>query len=317
MKAMILAAGIGSRLRPLSTIRPKPLFPIYATPLLGMLITQLRETGVKDIVVNSHHLNGHMVSYLEKNTPSELTITHSYEPDLLGTAGALKKVEDSWNDSPFIVTNGDIIHTIDLKAAYRHHIESGNLATLVLHDYPRYNQVEIDDRGTILGIREQRVQKSSAAITRKVAFTGIHIISPQLLEAIPSHRYVDIIPIYLQLIARGEKVCGYQVNNHYWLDIGTPHDYHRIHQDIQNSKNTFHDAFALTLAEKDSLTMETGTILDGYTALGNSVTIGKNCTIKNSILWDEVKINDELTIEGCIIGDGVTVTHSLHNEIVV
>jgi len=316
MKAMILAAGIGSRLRPLSTIRPKPLFPIYATPLLGMLIKQLQEAGVKDIVVNSHHLNGHITSYLKNNTPSGLTITHSYEADLLGTAGALKKVEDSWNDSPFIVTNGDIIHTIDLKTAYHHHNESGNLATLVLHDYPRYNQVEIDHNGTILGIREKRV-KNSSATTRKVAFTGIHIISPQLLEAIPSHGYVDIISIYLELIARGEKVCGYQVDNHYWLDIGTPHDYHRIHQDIHNSTSTLRDAFDLNLPERESLSIGTGTILDGYAAMGNTVTIGKNCTIKNSILWDEVKINDNLTVEGCIIGDGATVTHSLHNEIVV
>ena len=316
MKAMILAAGIGSRLRPLSTIRPKPLFPIYATPLLGMLIKQLQEAGVTDIVVNSHHLNGHIASYLEKNTPSGLTITHSYEADLLGTAGALKKVEDSWNDSPFIVTNGDIIHTIDLKTAYQYHTESGNLATLLLHDYPRYNQVEIDDHGTIFGIREKQAQQSSAA-TRKVAFTGIHIISPQLLEAIPPHRYVDIIPVYLQLIARGEKVCGYQVDNHYWLDIGTPHDYHRIHQDIHNRKNTLRDSFSLPFSEKDSLTIGTGTMLDGYTAMGKAVTIGNNCTIKNSIIWDEVEIDDNLTIEGCIIGDGARVTHSLHNEIVV
>jgi len=316
MKAMILAAGIGSRLRPLSTIRPKPLFPIYATPLLGMLIKQLQEVDVKDIVVNSHHLNGYITSYLEKNTPSGLTITHSYEADLLGTAGALKKVEDSWNDSPFIVTNGDIIHTIDLKAAYQHHHRSGNLATLVLHDYPRHSKVEIDQDGSIVGMRDKRVLNASAS-TRKVAFTGIHIISPQLLKAIPSHGYVDIIAVYLQLIARGEKVGGYQVANHYWRDIGTPHDYHLIHQDIHNNKSTLRDAFGLPSSGRDTLSIGTGTILDGYIAMGNTATIGNNCTIKNSILWDEVKINDNLTIEGCIIGDGATVKHSLHNEIVV
>jgi NDP-sugar pyrophosphorylase family protein len=316
MKAMILAAGIGSRLRPLSTIRPKPLFPIYSTPLLGRLIRQLQEAGVKDIVVNSHHLNRHITSYLEANMSSGLTITHSYEADLLGTAGALKKVEESWNDTPFIVTNGDIIHTIDLKAAYHHHTESGNLATLVLHDYPRYNQVEIAQDGTIVGIRDDRVQNTSAT-TRKVAFTGIHIISPQLLKAIPSQRYVDIISVYLQLIARGEKVRGYQVENHYWLDIGTPHDYHRIHQDIHNNTSTLRDAFALTPSKREPLPLGTGTILDGYVAMGTTTTIGENCTIKNSILWDDVKIDDNLTIEGCIIGDGATVKRSLHNEIVV
>jgi NDP-sugar pyrophosphorylase family protein len=316
MKAMILAAGIGTRLRPLTTIRPKPLFPVYSTPLLGMLIKQLKEAGVKDIVVNSHHLNGHITSYLQENTPSGLTITHSYEANLLGTAGALKKVEDLWDDNPFIVTNGDILHTIDLNTAYHHHNESGNLATLVLHDHPRYNQVEIGQKGTIVGIRDKRLQGTSAA-TKKVAFTGIHIISPQLLKDIPSHRYIDIISIYLKLIARGEKVCGYQVENHYWLDIGTPHDYHRIHQDIHHNKNNLRDAFALPPSKRESLSIGTGTILDGYVAMGNTTTIGKNCTIKNSILWDEVKIDDNLTIEGCIIGDGATVKRSLHNEIVV
>jgi len=316
MKAMILAAGIGSRLRPLSTIRPKPLFPVYSTPLLGRLIRQLQEAGVKDIVVNSHHLNRHITSYLEENTPSGLTITHSYEADLLGTAGALKKVEDSWNDTPFIVTNGDILHTIDLRAAYHHHSESGNLATLVLHDYPRYNQVEIDQEGTIVGIRNDRAG-NTAGPTSKVAFTGIHIISPQVLKYIPSHRYVDIIAVYLQLIARGEKVRGYQVENHYWLDIGTPHDYHRIHQDIHNNTSTLRDTLALGLSQRESLSVGTGTILDGYVAMGTTTTIGKNCTIKNSILWDDVRVDDNLSIEGCIIGDGVTVRRSLHNAIVV
>jgi NDP-sugar pyrophosphorylase family protein len=316
MKAMILAAGIGTRLRPLTTIRPKPLFPVYSTPLLGTLIKQLREAGAKDIVVNSHHLNGHITSYLQENTPPGLTITHSYEADLLGTAGALKKVEDLWDDNPFIVTNGDIIHTIDLNTVYHHHSTSGNLATLVLHDYPRYNQVEIDPNGTIVGLRGKRLQETSAT-TKKVAFTGIHIISPQLLEDIPSHRYVDIISIYLKLIARGEKVCGYQVENRYWLDIGTPHDYHRIHQDIHHNKSNLRDAFALSPPKREPLPIGAGTILDGYVSMGNTTTIGKNCTIKNSILWDEVEIDDNLTIEGCIIGDGARVKHSLHNEIVV
>ena len=316
MKAMILAAGTGTRLHPLTTIRPKPLFPVCSTPLLGMLIRQLQGTGVKDIVVNSHHLNEHIAYYLKGNTPSGLTVIHSYEPEVLGTAGALKKVEHMWGNDPFIVTNGDIIHTIDLRAAYHWHCTSGNLATLVLHDHPRYNNVEADRQGTIVSIRDKRVRDTPAA-TGKAAFTGIHIISPRLLRDIPPHCYVDIIDVYLQLIARGEKVCGYQVANHYWLDIGTPRDYHRIHQDIHCNKNNLQDEFSLHPAKGESLSIGTGTTLDGYVAGGNATTIGKSCTIKNSILWDGVKIGDNLTIEGCIIGDGVRVKNSLLNEIVV
>ena len=232
---MILAAGSGTRVLPLTNLRPKPLFPVYTVPLLGRTIRQLKETGIEDIVINTHHLSQKIDSYIQENTPSGTTITLSHEPELLGTGGAIKKVEEFWNDQPFMVTNGDVIHTIDLNAAYQHHMKSENIATLILHHYPRYNQVEIDQVSNIVGIREKRVKKASSP-THQLAFTGIHIISPQLLREIAPSCYVDIIPIYLQLIARGGKVGGYKVENHYWRDIGTPEDYHRIHHDIYQKK---------------------------------------------------------------------------------
>jgi len=133
MKAMILAAGSGTRLLPLTSLRPKPLFPIHNIPLLELTINQLKEVGVKDIVINTHHLNQKINTYFQKNMPSEVNITLRYEPHLLGTAGAIKNVEDFWDEQPFIVINGDIIHTIDLNAAYQNHIKSENLATLILH----------------------------------------------------------------------------------------------------------------------------------------------------------------------------------------
>lgn len=316
MKAMILAAGTGTRVLPLTRLRPKSLFPIYTTPLLGLTINQLKKAGAKDIVINTHHLNQKIDAYLQETTPSGVTITLKYEPHLLGTAGAIKNVEDFWDDRPFIVINGDIIHTIDLNTAYQNHIKSENLATLILHHYPRYNQVEIDQEGTIVSIREKRMRKTVTA-TYRSAFTGIHIISPQLLKEITPDRYVDIISIYLKLIARGMKVCGFQVENHYWLDVGTPEDYHHIHRDIYQKKVRLGgDADGLACREETS-SVGKGTILDGYVCMGRNTTVGKNCTIKNSILWDEVEIKDNLTLEDCIIGDKVKVKRSLKNKVVV
>jgi len=312
MKAMILAAGKGTRLLPLTGLRPKPLLPVYNTPILDLTINQLKQTGAKDIIINTHHLTQKFNTYFQENTSSGINITLSYEPDLLGTAGAIKNVEEFWDSQPFIVINGDIIHTIDLHAAYQNHIKNGNLATLILHQHPRYNQVEIDNEGNIVAIREERVRETFSP-THRLAFTGIHIISPQLLMEIPPNHYVDIISVYLQLISRGMKICGYQVEKHYWLDIGTIMDYHRIHQDIHQKKITLNHLSP----RAESSSIDKNTIFDGYVCAGENTIIGKNCTIKNSILWDEVEVHDNITLEECIIGDRVKVKQSLKNKVVV
>ena len=312
MKAMILAAGSGTRLLPLTGLRPKPLFPVYTVPLLGLTLRQLKEAGVNDIVINTHHLNQKIESYIQENTPAGVTVTLSHEPALLGTGGAMKKVEAFWDNRPFIVTNGDIVHTIDLDAAYQYHRKSENTATLILHQEPRYNQVELDREGAIVGIRKERVMNPSSP-TRSLAFTGIHILSPAVLREIPSGGYVDIIDVYLRLISLGMRIGGYEVEGHYWCDIGTPSDYHRIHRDIYQGKVRLNHPFPATA----SSAVGRNTVLDGYVCLGENTTVGKNCRIRNSILWDGVEIQDNLTLEGCIIGDGVRVTQSLKDQMVV
>lgn len=313
---MILAAGEGTRLLPLTRFRPKPLFPIYNVPLLGLTIDHLKRAGVKEIVINTHHLTHSIENYLQEIKPAGVNIQLSHEETLLGTGGAVKKVENFWNDSPFIVINGDIIHTIDLTAAYQNHLDRGNLATLIVHDHPPYHRVEIDQGETIVGLREQRV-KAPESPTRKLAFTGIHIISPRILEKIPPQCHFDIINLYLELIASGESIGGYPVEGHYWLDIGTPNDYHRIHQDIHNNTKDLRNEYPYNLTGEKTKTTGEDVIFEGYVSLGNNTTLGKNCTIQDSILWDGVTINDNLTIERCIIGNGATVERSSKDEIVV
>jgi len=313
---MILAAGTGTRLLPLTNLRPKPLFPIYTIPLLSLIITQLKGIGVKDIIINTHHLHQHISNYFRENTPADVNITLSHEPSLLGTGGGIKNVEYFWDDQPFIVVNGDSIHTIDLDAAYQYHLTSGNLATLVLHTYPRYHHVEIDQEKRIVGIRGERVKETSTP-TYLRAFTGIHIISPLLLREISPRCYADIITIYRNLIAQGMKVCGYHVENHYWRDIGTPEDYHHIHSDIFHKRiPLMRDALSIA-NQKESIAIGKGTLLEGYVSVGSNTSIGKKCIIRNSIIWDEVEVSDNLTIEDCIIGDRIKVNHSLKGKVVV
>lgn len=313
---MILAAGEGTRLLPLTRFRPKPLFPIYNVPLLELTIEYLKRAGVKEVVINTHHLNQSIESYIREIKPAGVNIQLSHEETLLGTGGAIKKVEDFWDDSPFIVINGDIIHTIDIITAYQNHLDRGNLATLIVHDYPPYHRIEIDQGETIVGLREQRV-KPSVSPTRKLAFTGIHIISPQILEKTPPQCHVDIINLYLELIASGEKIGGFPVEGYYWLDIGTPNDYHRIHQDIHNNRKDLRNAYPYNSPKKKAGAIGSDVSFEGYVSLGENITLGKNCTIRDSILWDGITIKDNLTIEKCIIANGAIVEHSLKDEIVV
>jgi len=315
MKAMILAAGTGTRLRPLTALRPKPLFPVYTVPLLQVTVNQLVKAGVLEIMVNSHHLSRQITDFIEQHTGSDASLSHSHEPDLLGTGGAIKQVEWFWGDQPFIVVNGDILHTVDLMEAYRTHMEQGNLATMVLHDYPRFNQVEVDREGTIVGIRQKKVRATISG-TGMLAFTGIHIISPRLLDEIPSRRYVDIIDIYLDLAARGLNIRGHRTRDHYWRDIGTPEDYHCIHRDIYENRMHLADTVTRPAPAANGSAIGEGTTFGGYVSVGKNSRIGCNCSITDSIIWDNVSIDDNCTIRNCIIGDGASLKHSSENKIV-
>jgi mannose-1-phosphate guanylyltransferase len=315
MKAMILAAGSGTRLRPLTALRPKPLFPVYSVPLLAITLNQLAAAGVRDVMVNSHHLSRQISDFLDGIARPGLEISHSYEPELLGTGGAIKKVERFWDDQPFMVINGDILHTVDLADACRAHTENSSLATLVLHDHPRFNQVEVDREGAIVGIRQQRVRGTTSG-TNMIAFTGIHVISPCILDEIPANRYADIIDVYLDCAARGMDIRGHRVNGHYWRDIGTPEDYHCIHRDIHENRCRPAGIVPGSPAATGGSSIGAGSALNGYVSMGKNVRIGSSCSITDSVIWDDVSIADHLTLDHCIIGDGARITKSLHNEIV-
>jgi mannose-1-phosphate guanylyltransferase len=316
MKAMILAAGSGTRLRPLTALRPKPLFPVYSIPLLAITLNQLVAAGVRDIMVNSHHLSRQITDFLDRIARPDLAISHSYEPELLGTGGAIKKVERFWGDQPFMVVNGDILHTVDLADAYRAHTENGSLATLVLHDHPRFNQVEVDGEGAIVGIRQKRVRETTSG-TSLLAFTGIHVISPCILDEISANRYADIIDVYLYLAARGMDIRGHRATGHYWCDIGTPEDYHRIHRDIHEHRCRPAGIVPGSPPAAGGSSIGAGSALNGYISMGKNACIGSNCSITDSVIWDDVSIADNLTLRHCIIGDGARVTKSLYNEIVI
>ena len=217
---MILAAGLGTRLKPHTLIRPKPLFPILNQPLLLLTIKRLQNIGFDRIIVNCHHLKEQMVAAL--NGIKGVIIQE--EEIILGTGGGLRTALEHMRDEPLLITNGDIYHTIDFEAFYQYHIANGALVTLAMHNFPRFNKVMIKE-GKIASF-DNKVEFS------QLAFTGLHVINPTILKTIAVDKYSCIIDHYRYLLNDGIDIACYRADDCFWTDMGTPEDYLNLHQGL-------------------------------------------------------------------------------------
>lgn len=225
MKAIVLAAGKGTRLRPFSAHTPKPLFTIDGRPVLDHAIRALIRAGAEAVIVNTHHLHEQIAAHIAGQA-YPIPVRTRHEDTLLGTGGAIKNTADFWDDRPFMIVNGDIYTDIDLGDVYRFHQRHGHDVTLVLTDAPRVNQVLID--------RRQRVRDFSAADADpaagewKLCFTGIHVVHPRLLKHIPAGRFHHIIDTYRSLLAENRPIQAMVATDRLWRDIGSPRRYRNL-----------------------------------------------------------------------------------------
>jgi mannose-1-phosphate guanylyltransferase len=308
MKAMILAAGLGTRLEPLTKIRPKPLFPVLNRPLLGITIEQLRVMGATAIIINAHHLADQVERFVERGEWG-LQVEVRVESEILGTGGGIKNCADFLRDAPFfVVVNADVYHTFDLSPAIRYHRAADNLATLILYDHPRFNQVGIDGEGRIVSVGGQSIQKSLSP-SQILTFTGIHIISPKLLDAMPSAGFFGIMEIYMELASRGEAIRGYHMQGGYWQDIGRVEDYINLHRDLlgEEREPVIHPEASLA----------DGVRIEGFVCVGKGTCIKGGSVIKDSIIWDEVWIEEGSIVEGCIVGDRMQVKGTHRGKVLI
>jgi mannose-1-phosphate guanylyltransferase len=308
MKAMILAAGLGTRLEPLTKIRPKPLFPVLNRPLLGITIEQLRVMGATAIIINAHHLADQVEQFVEGGGWG-LQVEVRVESEILGTGGGIKNCADFLRDDPFfLVVNADIYHTFDLSPAIRYHRETGNLATLILCDHPRFNQVGIDGEGRIVSVRGESITQSTSA-TQLLTFTGIHIISPKLLDSMPSAGFFGIMELYMELASRGETIKGYHMQGGYWQDIGRVEDYRALHRGLleEGGEPVIHPEASLAK----------GVRIEGFVCAGKGTRIKEGSIIKDSIIWDEVWIEEGSVVEGCVVGDRTQVKGKHRGEVLI
>ena len=242
MKAMILAAGLGTRLRPLTEDRPKALVTVAGRTLLEITLGRLRSFGVREAIVNAHHHAEMICEYLEANNNFDMRIEVSREEELLDTGGGLKKAAWFFLEGgesarePFIVHNVDVLSSIDLASMMRHHTESGALATLAVQERETSRYLLFDEKGQLCGRRAGRdgsdEMARAAARVQPLAFSGIHVISPRLLAMMREEGAFSIISAYLHLAAQGEKIAAFRANEYYWRDLGRPENIEQAARDV-------------------------------------------------------------------------------------
>jgi NDP-sugar pyrophosphorylase family protein len=242
MKAMILAAGLGTRLRPLTNDRPKALVEVAGRTLLEITVARLRTFGVREVIVNVHHFADMVTDYLKKNDNFGMRIEISHEDELLDTGGGLKKagwffLEDSAErGEPFILHNVDVISAIDLGRMVQFHKERQALATLAVQERETSRYLLFDEQDQLCGRRAARDGASelvrSCQQIQALAFSGVHVISPRLLSMMTEDGVFSIVPAYLRLAARGEKILSFRADEYYWLDLGRPENVALAERDV-------------------------------------------------------------------------------------
>lgn len=233
MKAMILAAGLGTRLRPLTNTVPKPLLPVGGTPLIVWNLLLLKRHGFHDVVINLHHLAPMIEQALGNGSRFGLRLLYSHEPMLLGTGGGIKQAEPYFSGEPVLVLNGDTLFELDLNALCAFHRERKAAATLVLREDPdaaRWGLIDVGADDRIVRITGRGLPVSAPTSPRM--FAGIHILNPRLLRDVRPGVESSIIDPYVSALERGEAVLGYDFKG-YWSDIGTAERYTQAEQDVR------------------------------------------------------------------------------------
>lgn len=223
---MILAAGLGTRLQPITKSKPKALVEVRGKPLLDYVMRQLRRYGVTDVIINVHHFPGQIIDYVHKHNNFGIRVSFSHEEELLDTGGGLKKASYFFDDGqPFFLHNVDIISDINLRKMFQYHTKSTALATLAVNHRETSRYFLFDDQNLLCGwksVEDNRtvLTRTPQSEPRQLGFCGIHVISPDIFPKLTETGNFSIVQSYLRLAREGEKIAAYLVDSYHWRDVG-------------------------------------------------------------------------------------------------
>lgn len=316
MKAMILGAGIGSRLDPLTRSLPKPLVPIVGKPVMGHLVDLLKKHGFTDIMVNVQYLGHRIEESLGDGSAYGVNIHYSREDKLWGDAGGVKRCESFFADAPddtFLVIGGDDLTDTDIGAIVRAHKEKGAVATLgvtPVDDPSEYGIVVADDDGFITRFQEK--PKKGEAFSN-LANTGIYVFNTKVFQYIPAETFYGFgNNVFGALLAAGEPMLSVP-SEAYWKDVGNLAIYRQSQRDVLDKKVNV-DLPTGASVVNDNCVVCAGATVSGeirdYTIVGAGATVEAGATVVNSILWDGAVVKAGTHLENSVVGTGVTVSSS-------
>lgn len=297
MKAMVLAAGLGLRMRPLSALVAKPVLPVLNRPLLHWTLERLRRAGVREVLVNTHHLPRSVRRAVGDGAALGVRVTWSHERAILGTGGGPRAVRRFFGDAPALLVNGDAWFDFDLRALLRRHRESGALATLALRPNPdpgRYGPVVTGPGGAIRSL----AGLPAPAPGLVSMFTGIHILEPRILEELAPGPSDSVRQLYAPLVASGARLLGVRVRGA-WYDFGDPSTYLRSQMTLLRGLRGRGRSLVDPLAR-----VETGARVAGAVVGARSRIAGR---VARSVLWDGVAVEAGAVVEDSVLATGVRV----------
>jgi NDP-sugar pyrophosphorylase family protein len=310
MRGMILAGGLSTRLQPLTSDIPKPLVPVLDRPVVGHVIDYLRRFGVDDIVVNVHYHADAVERYIGDGSDFGVRMTYLREETLLGSAGAVKQVEDRFS-STFVVIGCDDVTDVDLSAAIDFHRARHAEATIVLHeadDVTQYGVVITAADGRITDFQEKPAKGTERS---RLANTGIYIFEPSVLARIPAGTFYDFgKQVFPEMLASEAQFYGVR-QRAYWCDIGTPAEYRRAHFDALSGRVALTPGPGATI--RDGVLFGAGAVVDESARIEAPVCIGAECRIgvgavvESSILWRGAHIGPGARVTNAILADDVIV----------
>ncbi len=280
-RAFVLAAGYGTRMLPLTRDLPKPLMPLWGKPLLQHALEMLARWGVRDVLINLHHKPGDILEFLRGHSGFGLRIALSFEPEILGTGGALQKAGWFVDEQPFWLINSDVTANLNPAPLVRAFQRGNPIAALWLHPSRGPRTVEMRNG------RITNFASSKPGAPGTYTFCGLHLLSPRILRHIPESGFAGIIDAYVRAMRRGEKVLGVCIKNSYWADLGTPAQYL--------------DAHAETRAAVGSKRDKT------FVAVGANCAIARDAVVTDSVLWDGTQVASGACVHRSVIGRGTRV----------
>jgi len=317
MKALILAAGFGSRLQPLTNELPKPLFPVLNQPILEHTLHFLSSQGIKEIAINLHHRPEKIIDYLGNGKDFGVALHYSKEEKILGTAGGIKKLQSFFQDETFMVINSDVFADINLNDVLKFHKEKNSKLTLVVRQDPnmeKYKSIQRVEEGRIVHFLGTGI-KNSDPVTQ-VMFTGIQIMEPDIFSRIPKDEFCgtteDIFP---GMIQDELPVYGF-LHNGYWIDMGTRETYIQAQVDALDGKLSLKTFFSknpegplvippVYIGENCEISQDAQ--IGPYAVLGDGCRVRSGAVVENSILWTGVTAGNNCSVQNSIVDEKVVI----------